>query len=153
MSVRELRLRPGEVWAQLGSEDVVLTSNGKTIALLTGIREDDLWDALDALRRARALVALDRIHRHSARQGTERLTDEEIEAEIRAARGHPAAAYPLPLVLPDPDDAVFLEAALASGADAVITGNSNDYPPERCHGMRVMTPARFIQWWGEAAQG
>lgn len=87
VSVRELRLRPGQVWEQLNEdEEVVITANGKPIALVTGIRENDLMEEIDALRRARALLALDKIHRHSVHRGTDRLSDEEIETEIRAVR-------------------------------------------------------------------
>lgn len=87
ISVRDLRLRPGQVWECLKEdEEIVLTANGKPIALLTGIQEGTLSEQVEALRRARALAALDRIHRDSMRQGTDRLSDEEIEAEIRAVR-------------------------------------------------------------------
>lgn len=87
VSVRDLRLRPGQVWEQLkDDEEIIITANGKPIALVTGIHEGALTEEIDALRRARALIALDRIHRDSVRQGTDRLSDEEIDAEIRAVR-------------------------------------------------------------------
>ena len=49
--------------------------------------------------------------------------------------------------LPDADDAPFLEVALSCGADYLVTGNIAHFPPERHHGMAVVTPAQFIQLW------
>lgn len=46
--------------------------------------------------------------------------------------------------LPDLDDACFLEVALASNAP-LITGNIRHYPENRRHGVRVMTPAEFVE--------
>jgi putative PIN family toxin of toxin-antitoxin system len=48
--------------------------------------------------------------------------------------------------LPDPDDAPFLEVALASGA-ALITGNLRHYPEEGRQGAVVMGPSQFLQLW------
>lgn len=87
VTVRDLRLRPGQVWEQLKEdEEIVVTVNGKPIALLTGIQEGTLSEQVEALRRAKALAALDRIHRDSVRQGTDRLSEEDILAEIRTVR-------------------------------------------------------------------
>jgi putative PIN family toxin of toxin-antitoxin system len=51
------------------------------------------------------------------------------------------------LNLPDPDDEPFLEVALAASADCLVTGNLADYPPAKCHGMRVISPADFVALW------
>ena len=51
------------------------------------------------------------------------------------------------LDLPDPDDEPFLAVALASSADYLVTGNIADYPPAKCQGMRVVTPAEFVARW------
>ena len=87
VSVRDLRLKPGEVWkmARQG-KDLVLTSNGRPVALMTGVNEDTLDEELDAIQRARALRALDSIHRDSVRKGTDRLSGQEIQKEIAAVR-------------------------------------------------------------------
>ncbi|MBI4582982.1 MAG: type II toxin-antitoxin system Phd/YefM family antitoxin [Planctomycetes bacterium] len=84
--VRELRIHPGKVWKHLSREEVVVTSKGKPIALVTAVSADTLEDEVSALRRARALAALERIQRQAVRTGRSRLTDQEIEAEIKAAR-------------------------------------------------------------------
>lgn len=51
------------------------------------------------------------------------------------------------LNLPDPDDEPFLDTALAASADYLITGNTADYPPAKCHGMHVISPADFVALW------
>jgi len=86
ISVRDLRNRPGDVWKRLREDDLVLTSNGRPQGILVGVEEDDLEVALTALRRARAQVAASRMRRRATETGLTRLTDEEIEQEIQAAR-------------------------------------------------------------------
>ncbi len=49
-----------------------------------------------------------------------------------------------PLALPDPDDAVFLALAERAGA-VLVTGNSADYPADRCARVVVMTPADYLR--------
>ena len=87
ISVRDLRLKPGEVWKLAKQEkDLVITSNGRPIAILTGIDEESFEEELDIMQRARALKALDTIHKNSVRKGTHRITDQEIQLEIATVR-------------------------------------------------------------------
>jgi prevent-host-death family protein len=87
LSVRDLRLRPGEIWkAAKHEKDLVLTSNGRPIAIITGVDEDTFEEELEAIQRARALRALDAIHRESVAKGTHRMTEKEIQTEIDAVR-------------------------------------------------------------------
>ena len=51
---------------------------------------------------------------------------------------------------PDPDDIVFVEAALATTDRTMVTGNLAHYPPELLQGARVLTPAQAV---AELAQG
>ena len=51
------------------------------------------------------------------------------------------------LNLPDPDDEPFLDVALIASADYLVTGNMADYPPDKCHGLRVRSPAEFVVLW------
>ena len=46
--------------------------------------------------------------------------------------------------LPDASDEVFLEAALATGVDALVTGNKKHFPKSACKGQRVVTPREFL---------
>ncbi len=86
ISVRELNTKPKEIWARIKDEEVVVTSNGKPIALLSAVTGETLDKTLRAIRRSRALLALEEMQKKSIETGTERLTDSEIESEIRAVR-------------------------------------------------------------------
>lgn len=57
---------------------------------------------------------------------------------------HWVSCRPLPTTLPDPDDEVFLEVALAAGADALVTGNSRHFPAASACGVRVVSPAELV---------
>ncbi len=87
VSVRELRNQSALVWKVLSEEkDLVITSNGKPIALLSAMVEEDLEESLGAVRRARAQAAATALQQASLKAGTDRLSQEDINAEINAAR-------------------------------------------------------------------
>ena len=87
ISVRDLRLKPGDVWKLADQEkDLIITANGRPIAILTGVNEDTFEDELDAIQRGRALKALESTHRDSEMKGTHNISDEEIQLEIDAVR-------------------------------------------------------------------
>ena len=87
VTVRDFRIRPGSVWSNLDKdEDVVITSKGKPIALLTGVSDVTFDETLKLLRRAKAELAVSRMRKASLKRGLSRLTTREIEAEIIAAR-------------------------------------------------------------------
>ncbi|MEI9475898.1 MAG: type II toxin-antitoxin system prevent-host-death family antitoxin [Deltaproteobacteria bacterium] len=86
VSVRELNTKPKEIWAKIKDEEVVVTSNGKPIAVLSAVTEENLDKTLRAIRRSRALMAVEEMQKRSVKSGLDRLTDGEIESEIRAAR-------------------------------------------------------------------
>jgi len=86
VSTRELRNRPGYVRDLAQKDDLVLTTNGKPIAILLGIEEDDLEEMTRAIQQAKAQLAVSRLRKQAARQGTDRTSAAEIDAEIRAVR-------------------------------------------------------------------
>ena len=87
ISVRELRGRSAAVWRTLADEkDLVVTSNGKPIAVLSATSEDRPEESLDAVRRARAQTAVAAIQQASRERGTDGLSLDDINAEIDAAR-------------------------------------------------------------------
>ena len=87
ISVRDFRIRPGDVWKQLKVyKDIIITSNGKPIAILNPVEDSNLESSITALRRARALLALEEIQKNSVVRGLDKLTEDEIEEEIKAAR-------------------------------------------------------------------
>ena len=63
ISVRELNTRPKEIWSKIREEEVVITSNGKPIALLSGVTEETLENTIRAIRRSRALIALEEMQK------------------------------------------------------------------------------------------
>lgn len=87
VSVRELRGKSAAIWKTLAAEkDLVVTSNGKPIAVLSATSEDTLEESLVAVRRARALAAVTAMQQTSVKAGTDRLSKKEIEAEIAVVR-------------------------------------------------------------------
>ena len=87
ITVRDLRTRPSQIWEKLRQQrDLILTSSGRPIAVLSHIDEGGVEETLTALRRARAQAALSRMRADAAAQGLDRLSSDEIEDEISAAR-------------------------------------------------------------------
>ena len=86
ISVREMNTRPKEIWQKIKEEELVITSNGKPIALLSAVSEETLEKTLRMIRRSRALMALEEMQRKSLASGLDKMTDVEIGAGIRAIR-------------------------------------------------------------------
>jgi hypothetical protein len=60
------------------------------------------------------------------------------------------ASVPLGERLPGPDDEAFLEVAVASGAEYLVTGNLVHFPAEACMGVSVVSPAVFVEAYRSA---
>ena len=87
ITVRDLRTSPAQVWKQLSEEqEMVITNNGKPIALLTPTNDTDLEDNLTAVRRARAISAVSKMQKLSEQSGRSSFSQDEINKEIAAAR-------------------------------------------------------------------
>ncbi len=86
ISVRDLSIKPKEVWQKVKEEEMVITSNGKPIALLSAVTEETLERTIRSIRRARALMALEEMQGQAIKLGLNRITDSQIESEIRAVR-------------------------------------------------------------------
>lgn len=87
VTVRDLRINPGKIWEKLDQEkEVIITSNGKPIAILSGTNEENLEKSLSTLRQARALQSLTEMHQAAVAAGADRISEREIEQEILAAR-------------------------------------------------------------------
>ena len=84
-TVRDLRTTPKSLWETLSAEgEVVITNNGKPTALLVDIADASFEETVKAIRQAKAMLAFNSMRSRAAAKGF--LTDEEIEAEIAAAR-------------------------------------------------------------------
>ena len=61
--------------------------------------------------------------------------------------GELALGIPLKESLPDPDDNMFLEIALAGNAECIITGNLNHFLKELCFSIPVFSPSIFVSYY------
>jgi antitoxin (DNA-binding transcriptional repressor) of toxin-antitoxin stability system len=87
LSVRDLRGKSAQVWKDLPNErEMIITSNGRPVAILAAINETNLEESLKAFRQARAVEAVASLQRRSVDQGTDRITMDEIDAEIQSVR-------------------------------------------------------------------
>lgn len=87
ITVRDIRTSPAEIWKQLPAEqEMVITNNGKPIALLTPITGESLEQTVSAIRRARAANAVRQLQQTAREKGLDQMTDAQIDEEIQAAR-------------------------------------------------------------------
>ena len=87
LSVRDLKTKSSQIWKELeGQKEMIVTSNGRPIALLSSVNENNLEQVLTAFRRARAANAVASIQYESTRKGTDKISLDEINAEIGAVR-------------------------------------------------------------------
>ena len=87
VSVRQLRNESAAVWEALAaSKDLVVTSNGKPIAVLSATTATTLEASLAALRQARAQLAVTAMQRRAKETGADQFTLDDVNAEIEAAR-------------------------------------------------------------------
>lgn len=87
LSVRDLRGNSARVWRELPDEkEMVVTSNGRPVAVLTAVDEANVEQSLAAWRKVRATQAIADIQRQSAQKGTDRMSMSDIDSEINKAR-------------------------------------------------------------------
>jgi len=87
LSVRDLRSNSARVWRELPNEsEMVVTSNGRPVALLVTVDQNTVEQSLATWRRVRTTQAISDIQRESARNGTDRLSMADIDAEITRVR-------------------------------------------------------------------
>ena len=87
LSVRDLRGQSAQVWRELPEEgDMVITSNGRPVAVLSSVDESNLEESLSAWRQVRATRAVASLQKSASRQGLSGLSMDDIDAEISAAR-------------------------------------------------------------------
>ena len=57
--VRDFRTRPAQIWKELpGQEEMVITNNGKPIAILAPVSESNLEETINAFRKIKAMNAV-----------------------------------------------------------------------------------------------
>ena len=80
-SVRDLRNQPGSVLRDsVKAEEIVLTSNGKPVALVVPVDSDTLEEELRVYRQVRAQVAIERMQKAAKAAGLDSMTLDRIES-------------------------------------------------------------------------
>ena len=87
VTVSEFRESSAEIWRRLATEgDLVVTSRGKPVAILSSVSGDNFEEKVQKIRRARAENAVHSLQRVSVEAGNNRISDAEIEDEIALVR-------------------------------------------------------------------
>lgn len=87
ITVRDFRTSPARIWKELPEEqEMVITNNGKPIALLTPLSDESLEETISAVRQARAIEAVRVMQQSAKARGLDTMTQAEIEDEIRQSR-------------------------------------------------------------------
>lgn len=87
VNFRVLRNTPAKVWRALEEDDAVaIVANGETRAILVNVPAGDTEEAIQMARQVIAQQALARLRASARERGLSDVSDEEIDAEIRAAR-------------------------------------------------------------------
>jgi len=87
VSVRDLRGKSAQIWRGLAkAKAMVITLNGKPIAILSPTSEQTLEESLSAIRAARAIAAVESIQERSVKAGRDQISLKEINTEIQAVR-------------------------------------------------------------------
>jgi antitoxin (DNA-binding transcriptional repressor) of toxin-antitoxin stability system len=87
LRIRDLKSKSSQIWQELpGQKEMIVTSNGRPIALLSSIDENNLEQVLTAFRRARATNAVASIQYESTQKGADIPSMDEIDAEIAAVK-------------------------------------------------------------------
>lgn len=87
VTTKELRAESGKVWAKLeAGEDIVIMRNGKPFALMVHTESARLEEDLRAIRAERFADNVRKLQQRSVEQGLDKMTMEEIDAEIALAR-------------------------------------------------------------------
>ena len=84
-SIRDLRTDAKSLWQTINDGDeAIITNNGKPAAVMISIPEGYFDESIQAIRQARALIALNSMRIRASRDGYK--TDDEINILIAEAR-------------------------------------------------------------------
>ena len=87
VTIKDLRSRTAAIRKDLAAdEEIVVTANGRPIALLTAVDGDNLEQELLAHRRSRARAALDRTRNQASAAGTSDMPMSKVEEVVATAR-------------------------------------------------------------------
>lgn len=72
---------------------------------------------------------------------------ERIEMTLQVLHSLGAFFTPKPcnIILPDPDDTIYLDLAITANAEYIITGNKKHFPEKLCEGIKILSPSEFLE--------
>jgi antitoxin (DNA-binding transcriptional repressor) of toxin-antitoxin stability system len=87
VTIRELRSKTASIRQDLAQgREIVLTANGRPLAVMTPVSPETVKAEIQAIRRARARAAIEALRAAAKAAGVDKLTMEDIDAEIAVAR-------------------------------------------------------------------
>ena len=87
VTLRDLRTQPNKVWKKLArARELVVTRNGKPVALLTETTPRSLDEDLSTLHRLRFGRTLAEIREQARTRGLDKLSAKDVDSIIRKAR-------------------------------------------------------------------
>lgn len=87
MTAKDLISQSPSIWLDLPREqELIITLNGKPIAIMTATNDKEFEHSLRAIRRARATEAVASLQQSSVKSGRDTISDKEIQAEIKKTR-------------------------------------------------------------------
>ena len=87
ITIRDLRSKAAQIQRDLPKEkEMVLTSNGKPIAILTATSADRIEESLAMIRQVRAMEAVELMQRRSVEAGTDHMSLRDVNKEIAIVR-------------------------------------------------------------------
>jgi antitoxin (DNA-binding transcriptional repressor) of toxin-antitoxin stability system len=87
VTIRELRSKTASIRQDLAqAREIVLTANGRPFAVMTPVSADTVEEEIQAIRRARTRAAIEGLRAAAKAAGVDKLTMEDIDAEIAATR-------------------------------------------------------------------
>lgn len=86
-TVRDLRTQPRQIWEKLSEvHELIITNNGKPSALMIEIDDENMDDVLASVRQSMAMRATNKLRLASMKSGNSKISEQEIEAEIKEVR-------------------------------------------------------------------
>lgn len=87
IGIKELRTCSSKLWEQLGEEkEIVITSNGKPLAILCETSGDTIEDDLKLIKQLRAMKAMNDLQQNSMKKGNDKIKLNTINEEIQKQR-------------------------------------------------------------------
>ena len=87
VTAKDLRMNTSSIWVDLPREqEMVVTLNGKPVAIMTATNDKEFEHSLRAIRRARAMEAVTSLQQSSVQSGRNAISEKDIDAEIKKVR-------------------------------------------------------------------